>query len=77
MLTGSNLQVIKSRHYIAHEGHEKEGDLKDIFGNKVEATNKLVIPRHSIEGYEERDEPYQHFDTNYLTMLALRSFRIR
>jgi len=40
----SPLQVIQSRRYMSHQGHQEERDLEDMLLEEVEAIDNPVIP---------------------------------
>ena len=42
---------------IAHEAHEEEGNLKDIVGDEVQPSHKLVIPCGGLEIDKKRKSP--------------------
>jgi hypothetical protein len=52
-----NLQVVKCRRDISHQGHKKEWYLKNIILQEVQSIDNCIIPGHRVEIYEEGQEP--------------------
>lgn len=55
-----DLQVVESGNNVAHEGHEKEGHLENIFADEIETFDDGIIPGDGVEGVDKRQEPEEH-----------------
>lgn len=51
------VQVIQRRHHVAHQYHEKERDLKNIFRDEIETIDKRLVPRDRVQGDDKRQQP--------------------
>lgn len=41
---GVHEHVVQGGGYVAHQGHEEEGDLEDVVLDEVQAADEVVIP---------------------------------
>jgi len=46
-------QIVQCRRDVPHQGHQEQGNLKDVFFEKVKAMNELIIPCDRVEAEEE------------------------
>lgn len=61
------LHLIQCRCHVSHQAHQKERDLQNPVGNKVEPTSQIPIPCCRFKIDKKRQPPYRCFDRNYLT----------
>jgi len=54
ILQGSiNIQSVESGRQITHQRHQEERGLEDMFFNKSEPIDKLVIPADTVKGKDK------------------------
>lgn len=69
------MHVVKSWSDIAHQGHQEEWDLEDIFLNEVEASDNLIVPGNMIQAEDQGYKPEKNFDADDLPRCQLSDCR--
>lgn len=73
----ADLHVVESGSDVAHQRHQEEGDLQDIFLDEVEAPDNLVVPCDMIQTEDEGYEPQQDLDADDLGGVSTAALRER